>query len=415
MSSRKRISETSEAPSQDSGVSDQRRTNERPYIRGEEAPRNTTAKNSRRFIRELPKATFGSEKELNDMMAKESVNKTVAMFLKTKTLEYIKLPKVGSAPSTLLDIHNYEQDCKDVTDGKNSLYVQRFCREVREYGYCAIDTEGVPASLIQLASPKGLVIYWSPIINEKKWFHEISKGQRYRSQVPYDFTTMPKQLLDLLKDEDIIKIQSDVFNDKRKLEDGGISVNSCVDLRLIYLLHSTFDGAKCGMEVIIRLAAGLPYVDGQWNILWKANLIQNNKKAMQHMCQDVRGAIVGLYAMIDEFFDKDKTDNMMPFIQQLLFTYLDIDKDPQTFNNPESILSPNTHGEGSFRVHPLKTVHFFMDTSPYFVEAKDFIVKRELMPRRPSITSQEDRCSQEESQILYRLFGTKRTLLAGIT
>ena len=169
------------------------------------------------------------------------------------------------------------------------------------------------------------------------------------------------------------------------------------------------------MEAIIRLAAGLPYVDGQWNILWKAGLFQENQKAMQHMCQDVRGAIVGLYAMVDEFFSKDITDNKMPFIQQLLFTYLDIDKDPQTFNNPSSILSPNTRGESSFLVHPLKTIHFLMDTSPYSVEAADFLVKRELMP--PMSFQHIARGPMFPGGItnFVQSFGTKRMLLGGTT
>jgi len=251
--------------------------------------------------------------------------------------------------------------------------------EVRKFGYCSVDTEGSPPTLIQFASPRGTVVYWSPKVNATEWRLEESKG-RYKSHKAYNFTDLPDTLKQLLKDEYIIKIQSDIFNDKRKLEAAGLKINSCVDLRLIYILHPLYDGAKCGMEAIIKNCIGQPYINCPWATLWTPSEINHHAKAMKHMCQDVRAAIVGLYAVVEKFFTQDGGDNMMPLLYQFLFMYLDIDRDPNKFSSPEKPLTANTDQESAYFVHPMKTVNFLMDTSPYFTKVSTFSVRAAFMP-----------------------------------
>ena len=197
--------------------------------------------------------------------------------------------------------------------------------ECIEYGYCAIDTEGTPASLIQMSSARGLVVYWSPPINNEDWFKDNERPPKER-KMRYDWSGLPKAMRDILKDVHIIKIQSGIFTDVKWLEKAEIQINSVVELQILYQYHKSFvPGGKRGMEQILTHACGQTYVSIHYDTFWKASKIHGNKNAMKHMCQDVRGAILGLYEIVTGLFEEDGGDNMMPLLQQILFMHLSID------------------------------------------------------------------------------------------
>jgi len=226
-----------------------------------------------------------------------------------------------------------------------------------------------------------MVLFFSPHIDGNQWYHERDTvSKKYRSKAPYDWSALPNAIIDLLKDEYIIKIQSDVFTDKEWLEAGGVEVNSCVDTRLVFMFSQTFDGVSTGLETIIKHLLKLKYYPAPFDILWKASEITKKDSAMRHMCQDVRAAILAIYGVAEEFFIKEGSDNMMPIVYQLLFSFLDINKDPQKFSVPVNPIEGETRCRESSFPNPIMAVNFLFDTSPYYVRAQDYSLKDSMMP-----------------------------------
>ena len=148
-SSSRRPSETQHTPvgsssqPEDSGHTqslevDNSTPNDRPYIKHEEITCNPTARYSLRLQKTLPICTINDSSELRILTGKEKISKSMGLYKHTPILPNFKeLPKLhpSQIPEILTQIHNEKRDCYDVTDGQNYPALEKFVRDVQEYGY----------------------------------------------------------------------------------------------------------------------------------------------------------------------------------------------------------------------------------------------------------------------------------------
>src|SRR5574343_1710109 len=151
--------------------------------------------------------------------------------------------------------------------GKHSHHLTRFLNEVKQYGYCSIDTEGVPVLVLQMASPKGTVVFWGPEVDYDQW-REDTKDAKNKVFRDLNWGDMPSEMQEVLENENIIKIQSAIFTDKKWLELLGFQVNSCIELQLLFRYHPWYDGGKIGMEAMVRKVCGQEYVSIPYFQFW---------------------------------------------------------------------------------------------------------------------------------------------------
>ena len=140
------------------------------------------------------------------------------------------------------------------------------------------------------------------------------------------------------------------------------------------------------MEAMVKKVCGLDYVFVHPFQFWGCEKLAKTESnrvrtALKHLVQDVRGAILAMYYIVERLFEEDEGDNMMPLLYQFLFMHLDIKtKDTRNFSIArEPILCDNDH-DGDRYTHPIRAVYYLWDTSIYYVRAQDYLPRSNYLP-----------------------------------
>ena len=331
-----------------------------------------------RFRKTVPKCKLSDE----DARLKVGYKKSLALVEYENTnvyTQYRRLPVIvnNHLPQVLTETDNVAKRCYNARQLPKD-HLQSFIKEVKEFGFMSFDTEGQPrVQLIQLGSFRGTCFYFSPNFDENN--HE---------NCDYDWSGFAPQLRSLLSDEHIIKVQSDPWRDKDLLAAEGIKVNSVVDTRLLFQYAKEYEevAPKTKLAVIVKHMLKKTYAKRPHDYIWQAHKLTGAAK--KHMCQDVRAPLLFLAALANQFVPAKL--NLSPLILHMLMMHLDINEDPVKFVKAENILTgvvvKDPHGP-----HNIKTVHWLMDTCPYYVSVSEFPNLGNLLPDngRDYLTSRE--------------------------
>jgi len=353
---------TSAAPREQSAVPEQRPYSEGSLIYG---PEYSDA--HPRFRKTIPRCKLSDE----DARQKVGFKKSLALveYEHTTTYrQYKRMPVMtfNRVPKVLMETDNVAKRCYNARAVPVD-HIRSFVKEVKEYGFMSFDTEGQPrVQLLQVGSYRGTCFYFSPSFDDTD--PENSE---------YDWSQLPADIRNLLSDEHIIKIQSDPWKDVSNLSQEGITVNSCVDTRLLFQYSSEFreEDPKTKLAVIVKKALKQKYAKRPHDYVWVANKL--SAQAKKHMCQDTRAPLLFLVTLASQL--SNDADNLAPFIMQLLFMHLDVHVDPTKFvkagNIIGGVVTKDPNGP-----HDIKTVWWLLDTCPYYVAVEDFHKHDELIP-----------------------------------
>ena len=338
-----------------------------PYAEGRLIYGDEYAELHPRFRKSVPKCRLSDE----DARAKVGFKKSLALVEYENTTvfsQYRRMPVItfNSIPIALKETDNTSKRCYNAR-GVPVDHLQNFVKEVKEFGFMSFDTEGRPrAQMIQLGTYRGTCFYFSPLFDEK----DLENSQ-------YDWSHFPPQLRHLLSDEHIIKITSDPWVDKELLAREGITVNSCVDTRLLFQYTEEFEkvAPKTKLAVIVKHMLKQSWAKRPHEYIWVGSKLSTAAK--KHACQDVRAPLLFLVTLAHRL--SPNPENLSPLIMQMLFMHLEINSDPTQFVKAKSMLAgvwpKHQHGP-----HDIKTVHWLMDTCPYFVAIKDYPPLEALLP-----------------------------------
>ena len=240
--------------------------------------------------------------------------------------------------------------------------------------------------MIQLGTYRGTCLYFSPLFDEKDPEHS-----------DYDWSHFPAQLRHLLSDEHIIKITSDPWVDKDLLAREGITVNSCVDTRLLFQYTPEFEkvAPKTKLAIIVKNVLKQSWAKRPHDYIWVGSKL--SMAAKKHACQDVRAPLLFLVTLANQL--SPNQENLALLIMQILFMHLEINSDPTQFVKANNILAgvwpKHQHGP-----HDVKTVHWLLDTCPYFVAIKDYPLMEALLPDGGHPTGRAVLTQKDNSELL---------------
>lgn len=194
--------------------------------------------------------------------------------------------------------------------------ILKFIENCKQNKIMSFDTEGQPeAQMLQLGNLNGTVLIFQPKRNE------ITKE--------YDWTKFPTELIQILKDPNIIKIQSDPFRDKMLLNQIGIHVEGLVDLRLVFKITEEYqrDQPKTSMRTITENLLKATYNELPWNLEWHRKSIRSNNRALKHIIQDVRVPLLVILKLAQRMKNKNNK-NLIQKAQELSIKFVNINQNP---------------------------------------------------------------------------------------
>jgi len=259
---------------------------------------------------------------------------------------------------------------------QNPKKTELLIRDINKLGFCSIDTEGKPATLLQIGTPKGCVGFFSPKVIDQ------NNGP---TTLEWD---LPDSILTMLKDPFVVKLQSNVGEDVKLLREFDVEVNGWCELQNLWRFCSLADKEKLGIQSIAA-ACKLPIRRYDYRLMrsslgWTERPIRPISQ-FQHAVQDVRVPIVGFHHTLQTSFPYTK--NLAPYTTYLLSLLTENSSNPQKFIEP----SNGTMGHFSYYHNGLYSTPqtmYLMDTSPYIVLAKDFDLPPNLQPPHDPIVTE---------------------------